>query len=205
MKIKDYRLFLESKTDIDSICKKYDIKNYTINEDGTVDVNGSVSLCRIGLTKLPLRFGKVTGYFDCSSNQLTSLEGSPYYVGGYFSCKYNRLTSLESCSKFVLYDFYCGNNQLTSLEGCPKTIYSHAVFFCENNNLVDFKGFPEDFDGYVNFTNNPVNELLRNIPKDIHSKFIYWCNEYDAIDKGISIPERIEEVYNKLGLKYEEN
>ena len=83
---------------------------------------------------------------------------------------------------------------------------NYAVFFCENNNLVDFRGFPEDFDGsYVNFSNNPVNELLKNIPKDLHIKFIYWCNEYDAIDKGISIPERIEEVYNKLGLKYEEN
>jgi len=28
--------------DIDSICKKCGIKNYTINSDGTVDVDGNV-------------------------------------------------------------------------------------------------------------------------------------------------------------------
>ncbi len=27
-----------------------------------------------GLTKLPLKFNKVNGYFDCSYNKLTSLE-----------------------------------------------------------------------------------------------------------------------------------
>jgi hypothetical protein len=36
-----YRLF-ESNQDIESICKKYGIQNWTINEDGSIDVNGNV-------------------------------------------------------------------------------------------------------------------------------------------------------------------
>lgn len=46
---------------IESICKKYNIKNYTINSDGTIDVYGNVILSRNYLTKLPLKFGRVSG------------------------------------------------------------------------------------------------------------------------------------------------
>ena len=39
------------------------------------------------------------GDFDCSSNQLTSLGGSPKEVGGDFSCSNNQLTSLGGAPK----------------------------------------------------------------------------------------------------------
>jgi len=34
---------------IDEICRKYDIRNYTINDDGTIDVDGYVDLYKLGL------------------------------------------------------------------------------------------------------------------------------------------------------------
>ena len=37
-----YGVSNENSSDIDVICEKYYIKNYTINEDGTIDVNGNV-------------------------------------------------------------------------------------------------------------------------------------------------------------------
>lgn len=52
-----------NKEDIDTICKKFGIKNYTINEDSTIDVDGNVDLRNKGLTKIPLKFGKVSGKF----------------------------------------------------------------------------------------------------------------------------------------------
>jgi len=70
---------LYSNFKIDSICKKYGIKNYIINSDGSVDVDGDVSF-KVNLNKLPLKFGKVSGYFDCSYNFLTTLEGCPKWV-----------------------------------------------------------------------------------------------------------------------------
>lgn len=111
MKIKDYKLFLESKRDIDSICQEYNIKKYTINDDGTVDVDGDVDLFNNGLTELPFKFGKVTGYFNCGLNKLTSLVGSPKYVGGYFSCYNNKLKTLEGgrVSLFKFSELICIN------------------------------------------------------------------------------------------------
>ena len=69
--------------------------------DGFV-IKGDLDLSDKGLTELP-DLSKVTvkGDFDCSSNQLTSLQGTPQEVGGYF---------------------YCYNNQLTTLEGAPREV-----------------------------------------------------------------------------------
>ena len=96
------------KEEILTICEKYGIENYTINLDGSIDVEGSVYLFNMNLDKLPLKFNKVGGYFGCSNNNLTSLEGSPNYVGGSFSCSNNQLISLEGyngeCDKL-----YCSN------------------------------------------------------------------------------------------------
>ena len=78
---------------ISLICKQYGIINYTVNDDGSIDVNGDVNLSWYKLTELPLSFNKVTGDFYCSHNVLTSLKGSPKWVGGYFSCEDNNLTN----------------------------------------------------------------------------------------------------------------
>ena len=79
----------------------------TKNADGSIDVHGDVDLYRLNLKKIPLKFNKVSGYFDCSYNNLTSLEGAPKEVGGAFWCTNNQLTSLEGCPKEVGGDFIC--------------------------------------------------------------------------------------------------
>jgi hypothetical protein len=99
---------------ISLICKQYGIENYTINSDGSIDVNGNVSLSWLSITELPLRFNKITGYFDCSNNKLTSLKGSPKRVDRYFDCSYNRLSSLEFSPDYVGKYFNCDDNKLTN-------------------------------------------------------------------------------------------
>jgi Leucine-rich repeat (LRR) protein len=216
--IKKYNQFIkESNQDIDSICKKYGIENYTINEDGTIDVDGDVNLTK--LTKLPLKFRNVSGDFycsnnrlttlegcpqtvggdfSCSSNQLTTLEGGPKSVGGYFSCYNNQLTTLEGCPQTVGGDFDCSSNQLTTLEGGPKSVGGY--FNCHNNNIKDFRGFPEFWEGEVNFASNPVQSILDEFPKNLWSKVIYWINEYDVIHDGNVIEDRLDEVKYQLGI-----
>jgi len=210
MKIKDYKLFLESIEDIHSICRKIlrvssnRVENYTINEDGTVDVDGDVYLSGKNLQKIPLNFGRVTGDFECDENKLTSLEGCPNWVGGYFSCCNNYLKTLEGGPKWVSRYFSCRHNELTTLEGGPVTVLGN--YYCNNNQLVNFKGFPEDFDNNneIDIENNYVYDLIENIPEEKWNKFIYWCNEFDVINSdGKVIPDRMYEVYHKLGLKYE--
>ena len=53
---------------LEDICEKYNIKNYKINPDNSIDVDGNVDLDRKYLTELPIRFNRVTGHFDCSRN-----------------------------------------------------------------------------------------------------------------------------------------
>ena len=98
---------------ISLICEKYNIKNYTVNDDGSIDVNGSVDLHYKDLTELPLTFNKVTGGFYCSNNRLTSLKGCPRWVGGSFYCYNNKLTSLEFSPDYVGGSFDCRYNKLT--------------------------------------------------------------------------------------------
>ena len=98
---------------ISLICKQYGIENYTINDDGSIDVDGGVYLLNKGLTELPLTFNKVSGNFDCDYNRLTSLKGCPRWVGGYFDCNNNKLTSLEFSPDYVGGYFSCSSNNLT--------------------------------------------------------------------------------------------
>ena len=120
---------------ISLICEKYNITNYTINNDGSIDVAGNVNLWDKGLTELPLVFNKVSGNFSCNHNNLTSLKGCPRWVGGYFDCNNNKLTSLEFSPDYVGGDFYCNNNQLTSLKFSPD--YVGGDFYCKYNKLTD--------------------------------------------------------------------
>jgi hypothetical protein len=61
--LKGYKIF-ENHEDIHVICRKYRITNYIINDDGSIDVDGSVYLSyNRDLTKLPLNFRDVSGDF----------------------------------------------------------------------------------------------------------------------------------------------
>ena len=106
-----------TEQEIKDICKKYNIENYTINPDGSIDVDGIVKLKNKDLVEIPLKFNKVSRSFDCSHNQLTTLEGSPKEVGGAFDCSCNNLTTLEGSPKVVGRNLLCYHNPLESLEG----------------------------------------------------------------------------------------
>jgi hypothetical protein len=158
----------EDFNEIDVICKKYGIEDYTINPDGTVDVDGDVDLYKKGLKKLPLNFGKVSGYFECRFNQLITLEGAPKEVGGYFHCRNNQLTTLEGSPKVVGSDFYCNNNQLTTLEGAPREVGSD--FYCHNNRLITLEGAPKVIGGDFDCRNNQLT-TLEGAPKEVGGHF----------------------------------
>jgi hypothetical protein len=120
---------------ISLICKQYDIKNYTINPDGSIDVNGDVNLSGYDLSEIPLTFNKVSGNFFCSYNQLTSLKGSPRWVGSSFYCRYNRLTSLEFSPDYVGGDFRCIDNDLID-NYCDTEILGDFYTSLEQDGLI---------------------------------------------------------------------
>ena len=136
---KSYKIFENNQTDeeIHELCRRYNIKNYTINEDKSIDVDGSVRLVDEMLYKLPLKFRNVSGYFSCNGNNLTTLEGTPETVDGYFNCRNNRLTTLEGSPRRVNGGFYCSyNKKLMSLEGITPTI--HGNLYCHDTPIYYF-------------------------------------------------------------------
>ena len=99
-----------------------DQTNYNEYIGKTVKVTGDVVLIGLGLTKIPINFTEVGGFFDCSDNQLTSLEGAPEKVGESFYCGNNKLKTLKGAPEEVGGDFSYGLNKLTSYEGKPASI-----------------------------------------------------------------------------------
>jgi hypothetical protein len=91
-------------------CKKY-LYDYTINHDNIVDVYSDVDLYNAlgDMKKLPVKFGRVFGWFTCSENKLTTLKGSPSYVDDNFSCYANKLKTLDGCPNYIGGNFYCNN------------------------------------------------------------------------------------------------
>ena len=126
---------------VTQICDKYGIQDWSISEEGLVNVDGFADLNYRNLTRLPLRFGTVTGNFYCDENQLTTLEGAPEKVGGHFYCSINQLTTLDGAPSWVGGDFYCSINQLTTLDGAPSWV--GGDFYCDENQLTSLDGIGE--------------------------------------------------------------
>ena len=100
---------LDTKEKIAAWLDSKEIKNYTINDDLTVDVDDNVNLSFRRFRRFPVKFGNVTGHFPCSyCTSLTSLEGCPESVSGNFYCSScANLISLEGCPGSVGGGFYC--------------------------------------------------------------------------------------------------
>ena len=193
--MKHLKLF-ESFEDIDSICKKYGITNYTINPDNTVDVNGDVYLSSEGLTKLPLKFGKVTGDFYCNNNQLITLEGSPTEVVGYFNCNNNKLITLEGGPREVGGDFYCYNNQLITLEGSPRSVGRN--FNCRDNKLATLEGSPREVGGNFYCIGNPIYSVYKLFPD--HKSYMDSL-DYNYLRGTDIVKSRFKEALDEAGIK----
>jgi len=140
--IKVYESF-RTEQEIEDLCSKYEISNYQIRDDGSIDVEGDVNLWERlkDLKQLPLNFNKVGGYFECGNNNLTTLEGCPKKVKN-FGCACNKLTSLEHSPKIVE-NFYCQYNYITSLEGLENTYIDGVLNVSHCENLYSLKGFPK--------------------------------------------------------------
>jgi len=191
-----YLKLFESFEDIHQICKKYNIRNYTINSDGSIDVDGSVGLHCKGLTKLPLKFRNISGYFFCQDNHLTSLEGSPSSVGDDFYCSNNKLISLKGGPSSIGGGFYCGVNELTTFEGGPSSI--GGFFNCRYNQLTTFGDFPSSIGGSFYCASNPINQIW--ILFEDYSK-IELLNDYDIFREVDGKPAI---VLNRLNVFLEE-
>jgi len=198
--MKKYWQFIKESrdTEIYEICKRCEIENYTINDDGSIDVDGDVDIGSKGLERIPIKFREVTGDFSCYKNNLTSLDGCPKIVGGYFNCSNNKLTSLKGCPDRVGRDFICSYNNLASLVGGPERV--GRGFYCSLNNLITLEGFPLyfDTDKPVSTIDNPIHEIYKLFDDP---KAIELMNDYGLINsQDMEVSYTIlQEIFEELG------
>jgi hypothetical protein len=180
---------------IEKVCSDYNIKNWRINKNNLVDVDGDVCLSKMGITNIPIKFGKVEGNFncsfnkleslfgapgevggdfDCSANKLKSIEFSPIYVGGDYNINNNRIKSLLNCPHYIGQSLNCHINKLESLEGVPHTIYGD--FNCHTNNLKNLIGSPREVGGSFYCSRNKIINL-EGAPRYVGGDFV--CNIND--------------------------
>jgi len=124
---------LTNHNDIKAWLDRMNIEKYTINDTGTVTVDGSVDISDNQLTEIPVQFRIVYGNFSCGNNGLKSLEGSPREVGGDFCCNSNSLESLEGSPQEIGGNFYCWNNSFKTIPNCD-TITNGELFWTQYAN-----------------------------------------------------------------------
>ncbi len=145
---------LKTKEEIKKWLDKYSITKYTINEDLTVDVDGSVDLYKRKLKSIDVQFGIVKGFFYCHENQLTSLEGCPKYVGLDFACYGNPTEGLDYCPKEIGGQFYCENNpQLGNLK--------KLTDFNEIKKILDIKKNKEELNLLLKNSNQKAPKKIK--------------------------------------------
>ncbi len=180
-----------SEKEIHEICRKYEIENYTINSDGSIDVNDHYTL--YGGDKPPIKFNKIEQSFALSDINLETLENLPKYVGGYYDISYNKLTSLDGFPIEVGRDIDVSENELTSLEGIITEV--NGDLSCDYNKITTLKGFPMVVHGNLTLRNNPIKIIDSSI--EVGEDIYLYGTEFD---------DRIKELENeqdKLKLLFE--
>ena len=174
-----YPKLYENYDDINWICREYNIKNYTINQDKSIDVAGVVDLSNLSLIKLPLKINKISGSLQIHGNKLISLKGCPDSIETNFDCSYNQLTSLKYFPKHIggrligidhnqlksleflpldyKNDLFCSYNKLTNLKGCPPKLQS---LYCNYNKLISLEGCSEYISDVFNCSDNKIKTLV---------------------------------------------
>ena len=204
--IKPYKIFENNSTnfpttrdEVIQVCNTYEIKNYTINDDLSIDVDGDIGITFQNLEYLPIKFNYVSGAFVCFFNELVSLKGSPKTVGGYFDCSYNNLKTLEESPQTVNGDFNCHSNLLKTLEGSPKTVGGN--FGCSYNKLTDLEHLPE-VSGGIDTQSNPVNLLTYTFVEKADSFMIEDFIDYEIVrNRDTVMLDRLQTFIRDNGLE----
>ena len=187
------------RNEVEAWLNAYDVENYTINEDLSVDVKSSVFLSSRYLVEIPIKFRNVSGSFFCNDNKLTNLEGCPIKVSIGFYCYDNNLVSLLGGPIDVGVDFGCHNNFLTSLVGGPVRV--GGSFICLGNNLSSLEGCPVEIVGDFDCSNNKLTSL-EGCPVSVGG--IFECDNNKIIDSEVflysCVPEQVSQYYKNKHL-----
>lgn len=193
-------------TKLSKFLRTYDIYNYKINDDGSIDIDGDCIITNMPYDTIPFKINKVDGDFKLMTSNVTSLKNSPTIIDGRCEIVSNPfLLSLDGISKeisdtisiennhriknliglqdIVYKSFLCTRNiNLTSLEGCPRIINGNIDI--TNNNITNLKFFPEYVKNDCRVCRTRITNLT-GLPDTIHGDLIMNNNEYITTLEGL--------------------
>ena len=181
-------LGIGKKAQIEEWLKKYNITNYTINPDFTINVDDNVTLKSYPDEELPkyIQFNE-TYDFNIISGVLQTLKGCPIKVKGTFYCECPNLINLEYSPKKIRRDYMLYNcKNIKSLKGCPNTIpYQFKINKCHG--LTSLEGAPKNVCAMrINECDNLSS--LKGMPKIKGGSIsIDYCNSLKEFD--IQLPD----------------
>jgi len=187
------------KTNITQLCEFYKIANFSINDDYTVDVQGSVDLKSQALIEIPFKFNSVTGNFNCSKNKLISLKGVPNTVGGDFCCFSNNLVNLAGSPNKITGDFYAYDNPLKTLIGSPRKLTGN--FCIGGTHLTNLIGCPPFIGGVFSFDGSLISTYSNDIDIEILGDVNLNNGEFNHQELPCTILKNRN--YLKIILKYQ--
>jgi len=188
--------------------------DWQLGEDGKVNVLGDVDLAKgqgrgQGSTHLRVvdlgeggtrqinfrgvKFGIVSGTFDCTRMMLQDLEGCPHTVGVDFLCGDNHMRNLKGGPRIVKGHYDTNDCLLETLEGGPEEV--GGTFVLDHNILKDLRGLSPTLGGWLHINNNKLVSL----------EGLGKCRGITCYDNPVS-PETLNLIFNliqeKPGLPY---
>lgn len=190
------------KAALDKWLKSHNVENFTIQPDGTIDVDGDVRFDNMRMPKFPgpVKFGTVSGCFIASSSGLTTLRGCPQHVGTSgeyqdYMIDYNDITTLEGGPSSVGGSFSCtGCENLDSLQHLPEKI-GGSVFAQNLPKITSLQGIHKmvrQINGIFDLTGTPIHSHLLGLLmiKGLNSVKLDNSQVAEIINKHLKLPER---------------
>jgi transcription elongation factor Elf1 len=194
--LKNTRDFYDAKISerqIRSFLKKnYNIRDVKITYNNNffeVSSNSDVTIRNYNIESLTnglFKWTEVKKNFDIAYSVITSLEGSPEFVGGNFECNScDSLKSLEGAPKEVGGDFNCSwCESLTSLEGAPKEV--GRDFDCSHcKSLTSLKGAPKEVGGMFSCDYCKGKFSVKDAEKVTKAQVYIGDVDFDAMHRDI--------------------
>ena len=161
--------FLSDEASIREWLDKYEVKDYTINGDFTVSVNGPLALDNKGIEEIPVKFSEITGSIDVTTNRLKRIDWAPAKVNGDFDAWDNEIETLVGGPTEVEMTMDVDGNKLTDLHGSPKKV--GGSFIVSKNNLKSLAGCPEVVGKYFKAIEcglDSIDDLPREVGTNVY-------------------------------------
>ena len=188
---------------IDLICRDLKLKNYTINKDGSVDVDEDVDLPGLDLYELPIKFGIVKGRFNVSANNLDSFENFPK-MSDELSFINNNFKSLIGLPKSKSYNIFNLGKDRNPLTNWDVKVFLHFVAvkmdLSKLNEISEAKCYPSIkpmdrktlIDRYIM---NLVNWGIKDESGEICDWYTDYMESYEDLN---NLQSRLEIITGKL-------